>query len=112
MEKYQYTDRCAEISGFGGGYEEACRKMVIAGAEWLDEHPGADIKVSGFKNVFGLTNPETDDAKKLEDVMVAATGGDCTGAMLHATTKHVLYILHNGWDAYIREMENQKNKQS
>ena len=28
-----------EISGFGGGYEQACRDMTKAGVLWLRKHP-------------------------------------------------------------------------
>ena len=44
MSKYVYTDNMSEISGFGGGYEAACRAMVVAGLEHLDANPQADRK--------------------------------------------------------------------
>jgi len=40
--KYKYTDDMGEISGFGGGYEQTCRNMVIAGIESFESSPEAD----------------------------------------------------------------------
>jgi hypothetical protein len=105
MSKYEYTEKCSEISGFGGGYEQACRKMVVAGMEWIDEHPGANLKVGSFKGVFGPTSAETEDTKLLEEAILKAVENGCTGAMLHAAYKHIFYAKHHGWEAYIREME-------
>ena len=100
--KYQYTEDMNEISGFGGGYEEACRKMVVAGLEWWDAHPDADPKFHGFKDVYGLAMEDNDDAKALSSAMVSVCD-DCTGAMHQATVGHVFWIHKNGWDKYVEE---------
>ena len=107
-EKYYYPEGCKEISGFGGGYEEACRKMVIAGITWLSGQNGEKIKFSGFEGVFGLITAENETAKQLEKIMIDAAGGDCTGAMLHACVNHVSYAYAHGWEDYIKHMEGEE----
>lgn len=104
-EKYYYTEKCKEISGFGGGYEATCRKMVIAGMNWFDKHKKANPKVQTFEGIMGLSIPKNNSAKELEKVMLEASGNDCTGAMMQACTNHVFYAMKNGWDKYIEEME-------
>jgi hypothetical protein len=105
MNKYQYTDKCAEISGLGGGYEDLCRKMVIAGKEWMDEHPGADVKIVTFKGVTGVALTQTDSARELMDTMNDAVEGYCPALMIQVCGRHALYAKKHGWDAYIRRME-------
>lgn len=99
----KYTEQMAEISGFGGSYEEGCRSMVLAGLDWLDAHPGAEPKFSVYKNVYGLVNENNSDAKELSNV-VAGAEPDCTGAMHHAAILHVLHIMDAGWEKYVEEM--------
>lgn len=97
-----------EISGFGGSYERACRKMLIAGLEWFDEHPAADPKFQGMRGVFGVLLDDNDDAKALSKVVVLASGGDATGAMHQAVIQSVLWIRKNGWAAYQAAMRKGK----
>jgi len=104
MKNYEYTEKCREISGFGGEYEKACRDMVKAGMEWLDQNPEAEPTFAQSKKVIGLTIDENEDMQKMQSVMVAAVGG-CSGAMMQAATNHVLYARKNGWEKYIQEME-------
>lgn len=98
--KYPWTDDLGEISGFGGGYESACRDMVYAGLAWLDQHPGADLKAKTFQNVYGILSAESDDAKALEKAMTSACP-DCSGAMHQATMSICMWIAKNGWDAFV-----------
>ena len=107
--KREFTPMMGEISGFGGGYEDQCRMMVLAGAQWLEDHPNADPKFSSIKGVFGIVNEENDDAKALVEAMVAPTRdaeghSGVTGAMVHACTRHVWFIKCNNWDKYVEEM--------
>ena len=106
--KYQYTDDMNEISGFGGGYETACRAMVVAGLEHLDANPTADPKFHGHEGIYGIITEDNDDAKALTAAVVAVTGGDCTGAMHQATVSHILWIRKNGWDRYCAESRARK----
>ena len=106
--KYVYTDKMGEISGFGGGYEEDCRKMVIAGMEWLDEHKAANPTFDQYKGVYGLTTNENQDMKDMQAAMNQAIGDEATGAMMQACTNHVLYAAKNGWEKYVEEMEKRE----
>jgi hypothetical protein len=63
-EPRQFTDDMREISGFGGGYEQQCRAMVLAGLDWLDAHPDADPKFHGYSGVYGIATEDNDDAKR------------------------------------------------
>ena len=101
--KYQYTDDMGEISGFGGDYEQTCRNMVVAGLEWLDSNPNSDPQFHGYKSIYGVITEDNEDAKKLSDAVVNASGGDCTGAMHQATISRILWIRKNGWDKYCDE---------
>ena len=105
MSKYQYTENCGEISGFGGGYENACRKMVIAGMEWLDKHKEANPTFDQFVNVFGMTDNENDDMKAMQKHMNKAIDNEASGAMMQACTNHILHAKEVGWETYISEME-------
>jgi ribosomal protein S21 len=89
--KYPW-DGMREISGFGGGYEEACRNMVYAGLVWIDKHPNAD-----------LATWETVDAKALEKAVLAACP-DCSGAMHGATMTACAFIAKQGWPKFVEAM--------
>lgn len=102
--KYQFTPAMQEISGFGGGYEETCRRMLAAALTWLDEHPEADPKFAGYKDVYGVISDENDDAKALSKAAVDASGGDCTGAMHQAIISSAMWIREHGWDKYVEQM--------
>ena len=93
-----------EISGFGGGYEETCRKMLLAGLTWLDAHPEADPKFKGFKNVYGIILEDNEDAEALSKAVVDGSGGDCTGAMHQAVISTCLYIKKAGLQKYLDVM--------
>ena len=99
-----YDSEMGEISGFGGGYEETCRKMALAGMQWFDEHPDADPKFHGYRGITGVISEDNDDAKALTDAIMAASGGDCTGAMHQACVSHALAYKRLGWDGYRAEM--------
>ena len=103
MTNYKYTPEMREISGLGGGYEHDCRKMVITGLKWLDKHPNADPKFTGYREVFGLISEDNHDAKKLS-ATVGASVPTCSGAGHHAAIAHILHIKEVGWSTYVKEM--------
>lgn len=100
QQKYQFTPAMREISGFGGTYEECCRRMLAAALEWLDAHPEADPK-------FGQYGEEENaDAKAISAAAVKAAEAMSygpSGAQHGAAISHALWIKANGWDAYVRE---------
>lgn len=113
MSKYVFTDEMAEISGFGGNYEAACRRMIVAGLEWLDSHPEADPKFHGYKDVFGILTEDNDDAKALSNA-ITKDEPDITGAMHQAAIQHIIWIKKNnkegksGWERYVEVKTKQK----
>jgi hypothetical protein len=115
VSERQYTDDMREISGFGGGYEAACRAMVLAGLAWFDAHPDADPHFKGMSNIFGLILEDNDQAKALTEAVlnapVIADDGrhtlarhEATGAMHHAAINHIFAARRLGWDRYCAEM--------
>lgn len=114
-EKYEFEKGMGEISGLGGGYEQACRNMLKAGLEYWDSHPNLDPKFRGFKGVYGLLNDDNEDVKALSKATIDATD-DCIGAMHQAVIGSVLWIRKNGWVEYVKVMkkerglENERNK--
>lgn len=104
-----YTDDMGEISGFGGGYEAACRAMVLAGLDWWDAHPNADPQFHGFKGIYGIIEEDNEDAKALSKAVLAACDG-CTGAMHQAAISHVFAAHRLGWDAYCAEMRKRDDE--
>lgn len=110
MSKYSYTDKCTEVSGLGGIYEEACKKMVISGVEWFDNNKNADPKFHGFEGVFGLVIEDNDQAKELTRHMNKSINEEATGAMMQACLNHVMFVKQNGWEKYIEEMEKNNEK--
>jgi hypothetical protein len=103
MNKYQYTDKCAEI--FGHDCEKVCREMTIAGTEWLDKHPNANINVANFNGLLWPILPRTDDLQELENVMNAAACGHCSIFMIQLSIGYAYCAKSIGWDAYIRNLE-------
>ena len=96
---FRHTPEMGEISGFGGGYEDACQDMLEAGVKWLEENKQADLKGHDFKNITGIFEPDSDDAKALSKVVTDACK-DCTGAMHHAVMRRLFFIAGKGWDEY------------
>jgi hypothetical protein len=100
-----FTPEMGEISGFGGGYEAQCRKMLLAGVAWLDENPDKWPKFDEHPQIFGITTPEDEGAKALDKAVCDAAGSSgFSGAMHHAVVQHLTFIAKNGWDKYVEEM--------
>jgi hypothetical protein len=91
-DRFPWSETMGEISGFGGGYENACRDMVYAGLLWLETRPNAD-----------LSSSRTTDAKALDAHILKACPG-CSGAMHGAAMNAVAYVAKNGWAKYAEAM--------
>ena len=130
-QPFIFTDDMGEISGFGQknpGYEAACRRMVIAGAEWVTEHPtaaidysklsaGEGILVTGnWENVFTAETPDTHVLFGVMHRACCADQGDNAGPsalMLDACLGQVAYVQKRGWDAYVaarRELAREERR--
>ena len=107
--KYPWQDSMGEMSGFGGGYEEACRNMLYSGLAWLDnQDPSPVLKGYEYKNVTGIFEADSPDAKALEEAVVSGEPG-CSGAMHQAAMNACFYIAKNGWNKYVEAM-TKRNK--
>lgn len=98
----------ASISGFGGGYEDTCQRMLWKGVAYLAEvRPLLSIwdKVASYEGVYGILRTEGDGIKALEAAVMAGED-DVTGAMHQAVMSHLHQIHKNGvdwWLAHLRE---------
>ena len=98
---FRHTKAMGEISGFGAGYEATCQDMLEAGVLWLLSNPDRrDIKIGEYEGIYGVALIEGADGKELEQVVLRAAGGDCTGAMMHAVMRRLSYIRDHGWERY------------
>ncbi len=86
---HPWRDGMRELSGFGGGYEAACRTMMYAGLLWLREHPEADYRGA--------------DRDAFEKAILRAEPG-CSGAMFGAAASHAAFIKENGYEAWAARM--------
>lgn len=95
-----------DISGFGGGYEAGCQKMLLNGLRFLNEHPDFDFKVyKSYRNVTGLCIGEGKSAEELDKAV--CDGVDPSGAMHHAVISHLSFIHSHGYDGWINEARKQ-----
>lgn len=100
--------KTVDISGFGGGYEATCQKMLLNGIRFLKDKPGFDWSgYSGYEGIYGVCKAENTDAKALDEAIMEGIG-DATGAMHEAVVSHLAYINKHGYDAWIAEGEKRE----
>lgn len=93
-----------DITGFGGGYEATCQRMLLAGIGYLVTQPDFDwAGYQSYQNVYGLVSSKNTDAKDLDKVLSAAALNDMTGAMHQAVISHLRYIHQHGYDSWLAE---------
>jgi hypothetical protein len=102
-EPFAWQPGMGEISGFGGGYEKCCRTMLQTGLQWLSQNPDIALRFKMYENVVGIAVAENDDSEVLNEVLMDAAGGDCTGAMHQAVVSHILWIQHHSWEEYVEK---------
>ncbi len=103
---FEWTEDMAEVSGFGGGYERACRQMISQGCAWWSAHPDADPKFHGYKEVYGLCVEDNEDARTLSEAICAGDIGP-SAAMHQAAVTHVFQWRRLGsWIAYQKFMRD------
>lgn len=114
MSGFRHTPEMGEISGFGGGYEATCQDMLEAGVQWLKKRARggfkAKLEVHGFKGVYGVLISDSEDAKRLSEIVENAATHDgkhperaATGAMYQAVMSRLFFIAENGWETYAAE---------
>jgi hypothetical protein len=92
----------ASISGFGGGYEDTCQRMLWRGVAYLAEvRPPLEIweGTHSYERVYGLLVT----GEGLEELEAAVMRGedDVTGAMHQAVMGHLRAIHEHGVDWWL-----------
>lgn len=98
--------KTVELSGFGGGYEDMCQRMLWRGVAYLAEmKPPLDIwkGVSSYDGVYGLLMTKGDGIKALEAAIILP-GDDVTGAMHQCVMGHLRYIHEHGTEGWMAHM--------
>ena len=97
--------KSVSISGFGGGYEDACQRMLWLGMEWIkDKNKSIWVKAHGYDNgpiqFYGIyhTEGQLKDLEKIWDDKI----DDYTGAMHQAVMQHLRYIHENGYEKWLK----------
>ena len=102
-----------EISGFGKktSYENGCQKMLQAGFEWIEKNKKkkTKLKTHSYKNIYGILEPDSKEAKELSDVIVKAEP-ECTGAMHQAVMQHLFFIAEEGIEKWKKEVKKKEDK--
>lgn len=93
--------KTVDISGFGGGYENACQAMLKAGLEFISD--------SGLPEEKEFEEPRSERVIELEKVMIKATNNDCTGAMFYTTLGHIINRSKNE-DEYFKKFEDSPDR--
>ena len=90
------------------GYELECKRMVIRGMEYLDEHPEIVEKVNTVK-----VKPFNPILKEMIDFMCVNEAnpkfsGNQSGAMVDHTVRVTFVAKKTGWDQYIELITKNK----
>jgi hypothetical protein len=92
------------LSGFPAGYENQCQILLWNGIKMIEEEKEfaerALKQFTSFQNVFGLVNPEGNEAKQFEKRLLEGTK-DVTGAMVHQVINNLIYIAQNGKEKWL-----------
>lgn len=94
----------ADLSGFGGGYENCIQEMLFAGRNWLKENPGFEFSVKYYKHIHGISINESENKEKLDELeklLDDASENQCSG-MQHATIMASLAYIHKyGYEKWL-----------
>ena len=102
--------KTVDISGMGDSYESTIQKMLTAGLKFLSDKPSFDwAGYKQYQNITGICTAENADAKALDKALLAASGGDCTGAMHQYTVNHLHYIATHSYSMWLEEISKHRN---
>lgn len=109
MEKIKDEEpfETVDVSGFGSGYERACQLMIQAGIKFLKDNE-FHFDYYTYKGVYGICTSDAPWSKKLDDALMEAAGGDCTGAMHQCVIGHLQYIHKNGYDQWLKTAKDER----
>lgn len=102
--------RTFDLTGFGGGYESVCQKMVWNGVRFLvANRMELAPTYKEFKNIYGVAIAEGQDAEDLDKAIMAGVD-DATGAMHQCAVGHIRYIAENGYSKWFEMMKEAREK--
>ena len=97
-----------DISGFGGGYEALCQKMLKNGLKFLRQREPFDWSgYKQFKGIYGICTAEGKDAKELDKAIMEGVE-DATGAMQQAVVNHLAALWRFGLEKWLRPQGKNK----
>ena len=101
------TIKTWDLSGMGGGYEDACQKMLWAGVNYMKGVKNPQDIMKGrktYKHIYGIVDmPDT--FAECKKAMLKAVNNDCTGAMMQKVTGHLKYIVDNSYDKWFEHLK-------
>jgi hypothetical protein len=106
--------RTMEISGFGAdsSYELGCQRMLYLGIKWLK---GKKLRVfdgmHGYPGIIGVESIEKSQLGELDEIwdkdpFLKEHG--MTGAMVQFTLRHLKAIHEEGFDAWVKMLQEQR----
>ena len=98
-----------DLSGFGGGYEDACQRMLWRGVAYLAEHqPPVSMwdDATEYEGIVGVMSIDGEDLKSLETHIMRDI--DATGAMHQCVMGHLRFIHRKGIDEWRRELSEHR----
>jgi len=114
--RFTWIPEMGEISGFGGGYEDACRRMMQAGVTYREQTPVDVAALAVLVTLPRATEEGSEDEAvaaqravgkaayaRLQDAVAAAEDG-CSGAMVGASSQHAWIVFSQGWAVYVAKM--------
>ena len=122
MPRGSWLPAMGEASGRGGVFEQAERRMIFAGLDYLDDNPGADPQFEWAGGLYVGTNP---DGVAMLAAMVAAAApdhvpsdpapvpGEATEgdwAMDQVTVDNTLWVADHNWGQYVRTMAHRQSR--
>ena len=90
--------KTVDVSGFGGGYEHTCQKMIQAAMEYMKEH--------GVPEDAEFKEDTSERVKGIEKVMMTACDNDCTGAMFFTARGHARQRVKMGDEWYFDQFKD------
>ena len=97
-----------DITGFGGGYEATCQKMLWNAVRFLVGQE-RDVKSKQYESIYGIAINKGEDGMAFDKAMMKGIK-DATGAMHQCATNHALYIGKNGYEKWFSELGDHRSK--
>lgn len=96
-----------DITGFGGGYEATCQKMLWNAVRFLLSGR-KEVLSKQSPQIYGVAINEGADGKAFDSAMMDGIS-DATGAMHHCATNHALFIQKNGYKKWFEEIKARRD---